>query len=98
MRFILKATISLICFEQLSYCMCALSTEEMKGRPLSWSSSSAPTWGVKMMMLSLVALVAAGGMAVVAVWLVVEFGLLLEARVGDGESEVLQERSGRSQI
>ena len=49
-------------------------------------------------MLSLAALVATGGMAVVAVSLVVEFGLLLEARVGGGESEVLQERSGRSQI
>lgn len=48
-------------------------------------------------MLSLVALVAAGGMAVVAVWLVVEIGLLLEARVGDGES-ILQERGRRSQI
>ncbi len=99
MRFILKATISFInCFEQLSYCMCALSTEEMKGQPSSWSSSSAPTRGAKMKMFSLAAQVAAGGMAVVAVWLVVEFGLLLEARVGDGESEVLQERSGRSLI
>ena len=35
-------------------------------------------------MFSLAALVAAGGMAVVAVWLVVEFGLLLGVRVGMG--------------
>jgi hypothetical protein len=35
-------------------------------------------------MFSLAALVAAGGMAVVAVWLVVEFGLLLGARMGIG--------------
>lgn len=35
-------------------------------------------------MFSLAALVAAGGIAVVAVWLVVEFGLLLGAKVGMG--------------